>query len=71
MVELFLLLHGKLVNIDDHEIQNLIHDDWNLQVFVKELIQAIISSKKFGASGRCNEEVKVNIPISSLFMHVY
>ena len=59
MVELFLLLHGKLVNIDDHEIQNLIHDDWNLQVFVKELIQAIISSKKFGAYGKTTEEIKV------------
>lgn len=59
MVELFLLLRGKLATIEDHEIQNLVHNDWNLLVFVKELIQAIIPSKKFGASGKCNEEVKV------------
>ena len=59
MVELFLLLRGKLVTIDDQEIQNLMHNDWNLPVFLTELIQALIPSKKFGASGKYKEEIKV------------
>ena len=59
MVELFLMLRGKLSAIDDQEIQSLMLNDWDLYTFVKELIQAIISSIKFGAYGRCNEEIKV------------
>ena len=60
MVQLFLLLREKLFAIDDHEIQLLMLNDWDLMVFVRELIQAIISSKNFGAFGtRCNEEIKV------------
>ena len=59
MVELFLLLRGKLSATDDHEIEILMLTDWDLCTFVKELIQAIISSKRFGAYGRCNEEIKV------------
>ena len=60
MVELFLLLRGKLSAIDDQEIKLLMDNDWELYMFVKELIQAIISSKKFGACGKCNEEIKVH-----------
>ena len=76
MVELFLLLRGKLAVVEDYEIQNLMHNDWNLLVFVKELIQAIIPSKKFGASEKYNEEIKVynNFPVNSLLyvvMHAY
>ena len=64
MVQLFLLLRGKLVTIGDQEIQNLMCNEWNLLVFVNELIQAIIPSKKFGKSGMYNEEIKVNFPIT-------
>ena len=59
MVELFLLLRGKLPATDDQEIKLLMDNDWELYMFVKELIQAIIPSIKFGAYGKCNEEIKV------------
>ena len=60
MVQLFLLLREKLlIAVDDHEIKLLMLNDWDLLVFVRELIQAIISSKNFGAYERCNEEIKV------------
>ena len=59
MVQLFLLLREKLFAGDDQEILLLLLNDWDLVVFVRELIQAIISSKIFGANGRCDEEIKV------------
>ena len=59
MVELFLLLRGKLVAVDDKEIQSSMLYDWDLSMFVKKLIQALISSKKFGAYDKYNEEIKV------------
>lgn len=60
-VELFLLLRGKLFAVDDEEIQHLMLNDWNLLLFVKELIWALISSKKFGGDYalKCNEEITV------------
>ena len=60
IVELFLLLRGKLVAIDDQEIQSLMLNNWDLLIFVRELIQALISSKKFGAYDKCKEEIKVH-----------
>ena len=59
MVQLFLLLREKLFAVNDQEILLLLLNDWDLVVFVRELIQAIISSKTFGADGRCDEEIKV------------
>ena len=59
MIELFLLLREKLSAVDDQEIKSLMSDDWSLLKFVRELIQALISSKKFGDYGKCNEEIKV------------
>ena len=59
MVQLFLLLREKLFTVNDQEILLLMHNDWNLMVFVKELIQAMIPSKSFGANGKYNEEIKV------------
>ena len=59
MIELFLLLREKFSAVDDQEIESLMLDDWSLLTFVRELIQALISSKKFGDYGKCNEEIKV------------
>ena len=59
MVELFLLLREKLSTVDDQEVESLMFNDWSLLTFVRELIQALISSKKFGDYGKCNEEIKV------------
>ena len=59
MVQLFLLLREKFFGVNDQEILLLLVNDWDLMVFVKELIQAIISSKTFGADRRYNEEIKV------------
>ena len=59
MVQLFLLLREKLFAVNDQEILLLLLNDWDLVVFVRELIQAIISSKTFGADRRCDEEIKV------------
>ena len=48
MIELFLLLRGKLFITDDEEIESLMQDDWDLFTFIRELIQALMSSKAFG-----------------------
>ena len=67
MVELFLVLCGKLTAIDDEEIKILMSKDCNLLVFVREFIQAIIPSKdKFWAYGKNNEEIKVFLSNSQL-----
>ena len=59
IVELFLLLCGKIIANDDQEIELLMSKECNILVYVRELIQAIISSKKFGAYGKTTEEIKV------------
>ena len=49
MVELFLLLRGKLHTvIDDEEIQSLMLKEWELSAFIQELIQALMPLKEFG-----------------------
>lgn len=48
MVELFLLLRGKLYTVDDQEIQSSMHKEWDLNEFIQELIQALMPSKEFG-----------------------
>ena len=59
IVELFLLLCGKLIVNDDQEVKLLMSKECNLLVYVKEIIQAIIPSKKFGAFEKSTEEIKV------------
>ena len=62
LIELFLLLCGKLFMIDDQEIKRVMSEECNLLVFVRELIQAIIPSRnKFWLHGKNNEEIKVAI----------
>jgi len=49
MVELYLLLLEKIATaVEDDEIFFLIHNKWNLQGFVQELIQALMPQQKFG-----------------------
>lgn len=60
MIELFLLLRGKLFGIDDSEIQTLMLNDWHLHPFIKGFIQALMSSKKFGGfSENYHKEIEV------------
>ena len=60
IIELFLLLCGKLIVIDDQEIKDLMSKENNLLVFVRELIQAIIPSpNKFWVHGKSDEEIQV------------
>ena len=48
MVELFLLIRGKLFDVDDQEIRSLLFNDWNLSAFIEQFIQAIMPLKEFG-----------------------
>ena len=51
MVELFLLLRERVnVATEDEEILSLMHNKWNLQGFIQELIQALLPQKEFGGS---------------------
>ena len=68
LIKLFLLLREKFLAVDDQEILSLMHGDWDLTSFVKELIQALISSKNFGGDRKCNEEIKVSVTMNKSFV---
>ena len=48
IVELALLLIGKLFTVDDKEIISLMETEWNLSTFVREIIIAFTHGLKFG-----------------------
>ena len=48
MVELVLLLIGKLFTVDDEDITSLMGTKWNLNKFVREIINAFTNGIKFG-----------------------
>jgi len=61
MIELFLLLRGKLFYIDDQEIQSFIINEWDLCVFIQELILSLMPLKTFGGvENNYHKEVEVS-----------
>jgi len=71
MIELFLLLLGKLFAIDDQEIQSFIFNEWNLYTFIRELIQSLMSSTTFGGFGNnYHKEIEVGSYIIKIKCHL-
>ena len=62
MVELYLLLREKIaIAVEDDEIFSLVHNKWNLQGFVQELIQALMPLREFGGYlHKYSKEIMVN-----------
>ena len=69
MVELFLLLRGKLYAIDDQKIQSLMLNEWDLSAFIQELIQALMPLKEFGGYQRnYQKEIEASSYIATTYI---
>lgn len=72
MIELFLLLRGKLFGVDDKEIRSLMINEWDLHVFIQELIQALMPTTTFGGYQKSyHEEIEVVSLVVCLLAYVY
>ena len=72
MIELFLLLRGKLYIVNDEEIESLMLNDWNLYTFIQEFIQALMPSKAFGGyQKQYHKEIKVGRQLVNLCGYGY
>ena len=64
MIELFLILRKNCFVADDEEITSLLSKEWNLHVFIQELIQALLPRKCFGGyNNEFSKEIMVNISL--------
>jgi len=62
MIELVLMLIGKVFAMNDEEILSLMNTEWKLNDFVHELIIALTNGVAFGGSGNDHaKEIKVSV----------
>ena len=69
MIELFLILREKCFVITDEKIASLLHTEWDLYVFLQELIQALLPQKSFGGyNNDFSKEIMVSV-ITKIFCY--
>ena len=69
IIELFLLLRGKLFAIDDQEIQSLMLNEWELYSFIQGIIQALMPLKTFGGYQKnYYKEIEVLVTVGIMYM---
>ena len=69
MVELALLLIGKVFTVDDKEVTLLTETDWNLNKFAREIIIAFTHGIKFG--GYLNDHKKEIQVREYIYIYIY